>query len=78
MTRLWLLIGLVGCTPKPDRDVQCHDVIEHIRMVSMQPMREGDMMMLMGACKMWSEGTIGCVMTAKDDAAIEQCKLMEK
>jgi hypothetical protein len=77
--RSWLLlIALLGCTPKPDRDARCKDVVEHLRKVSMAPMRDGDVSMLTGACKMWSEGTIDCVLATKDDAGVETCKLMEK
>jgi hypothetical protein len=75
MLRLGLLVIALGaCKPKPDKETRCHDVVEHMRAVSAMPMREGDVSMVMGACTMWMDGTIDCLMAAKNDAEIDRCK----
>jgi hypothetical protein len=73
--RLAVVVILVcACKPKLDKDARCHDVIAHIRDVTTMPMREGDVSMMMGACKMWPDDTLDCLMAAKNDADIERCK----
>jgi hypothetical protein len=71
-------VVLLGCKPKGDREQQCHDVVEHMRKVSMMPMRDGDVRMLMGACEMWSEPLLGCYMATKNDDDIKKCRDMER
>ena len=71
-------ITVGGCRPPKDMEEQCHDVVEHMRKVTAMPMREGDVMMFMGACKMWKPVTIACLMAAKNDDDIKQCRDMEK
>ena len=72
-----IVLVLVGCHPKPDRDAQCKEAIDHMRMVSTMPMREGDTAMVMGACKMWSQERLDCTMKAKDDAELEACQKLQ-
>jgi hypothetical protein len=69
---------LGSCNPKGDREEKCHGVVEHMRKVSMMPMRDGDVMMLMGSCRMWSEPLFGCYMATKNDDDIKKCRDMEK
>jgi hypothetical protein len=76
--RITACVVLAACSPKKDRETQCHDVVEHMRKVSMMPMRDGDVMMFMGACKMWSEPLLGCYMATKNDDDIKKCRDMEK
>jgi len=71
-------VMLAGCSPKGDKEDQCHDVVEHMRKVSAMPMRDGDVMMFMGACKMWSSKTIDCMLATKNDDDIKACRAMEK
>ena len=79
MTRIALALGLaLGCNPKPDRKTQCHDVVEHMRKVSAMPMRDGDVMMFMGACTMWNEAMLDCMAATTNDADIATCRAMEK
>jgi hypothetical protein len=69
-----LLIALGACKPKPDKEARCREVVEHMRSVSAMPMRDGDVSMVMGACKMWMDGTLDCILAAKNDEEIERCK----
>jgi len=71
---LLVVVALGACKPKPDKEARCRDAVEHMRSVSAMPMRDGDVSMVMGACKMWMDGTIECVLAAKNDAEIERCK----
>ena len=71
---LLLGLGLLACSAKKDREEQCKEVIDHLRDVSAMPMREGDRMMLEGACKSWNEMTIDCVLEAKNDTEVDACK----
>jgi hypothetical protein len=73
-----ILVALVACNPKPDKETRCKDVIEHIRKVSAMPMRDGDVMMLKGACEMWSDMTIDCMKMTKNDEEIAACKASGK
>ena len=75
---LAVAIALCACKPKPDKDTRCHDVVEHMRDVSAMPMREGDVSMVMGACKMWPDATLECLNAAKNDAELDRCKLAIK
>jgi len=68
----------LSCRPKGDREEQCHDIVARMRKVSMMPMRDGDVMMLMGACEMWSEPLLGCYMATKNDDDIKKCRDLEK
>ena len=76
MATMALLAG--SCNPKGDIEEQCHDVVEHMRKVSAMPLRDGDVMMFMGACKMWKRATIECLMASKNDDDIKKCRDMEK
>jgi hypothetical protein len=69
--------AVAACNPKPDIDTQCHDIVEHMRRVTMMPMRDGDVMMLMGACKMWRPPTLACMEQTSSDADIDKCRAME-
>lgn len=73
-----VLLALVACNPKPDRETQCKEVIEHLRKVTAMPMRDGDVAMQMGACKMWSDMTIDCMKMTKNDEEIAACKASGK
>ncbi len=73
-----VVLALVACTPKKTKEEKCHDVVEHWRTVSAMPMREGDVMMFMGACTMWGQPTLDCLMAAKNDVEIKKCRDMEK
>ena len=68
------VVAVAACKPKSDKETRCHAVVAHMRDVSRMPMREGDVSMMMGACKMWIDDTIDCLMVAKDDAEIDRCK----
>ncbi len=82
-TELAIAIGVVGvvvaaaCHPKADKEDRCHDVVAHMRKVSAMPMRDGDVMMFMGACKMWSDKTIDCMLAANNDDELKACRAME-
>jgi hypothetical protein len=69
-----VVVALCACKPKADKETRCHDVVQHMRDVSAMPMREGDVSMFMGACQMWMDATLDCMMAAKNDADIDQCK----
>jgi hypothetical protein len=71
------LMVLCTCHPRPDIEDECHDIVEHMRSVSAMPMRDGDVMMLMGACKMWMRPTLDCMHAAASDAEIKRCREME-
>ena len=74
----WIAIALLAaCTAKPDLETRCHLIVEHMRRVSAMPMREGDVGMFMGACKMWKESTLACMEKATNDADIAACRAME-
>ena len=75
--RYLMIIALVACHAKPDREGQCHDVVEHMRKVSAMPMRDGDVMMFMGACKMWMQSTVDCMAATTNDDDIAKCRAME-
>lgn len=77
-TELLIVLSLAACKPKKPMDEQCHDVVEHWRTVSTMPMREGDVMMFMGACPMWKQATIDCLMAARNDDELKKCRDMEK
>jgi proline iminopeptidase len=68
---------VAGCHPRRDREDQCHDVVDHMRKVSAMPMRDGDVMMFMGACQMWKQSTLDCMAKAPDDPGIKWCRDME-
>jgi len=74
MKTIVLLVALAACRPKPDLEARCHDIVEHLRMVSKMPMREGDVAMLMGSCTMWMEPTLACMEATKNDDDVERCK----
>ena len=69
-----VLAALSACKGTPDKETRCHDVVEHMRSVTTMPMRDGDVAMMMGACKMWETATIDCLMVAKNDDDIARCK----
>jgi len=69
-----LLALLAACRPKPDMETRCHGIVEHLRMVSKMPMREGDVAMLMGSCTMWMEPTLACMEATANDDDIARCK----
>ncbi len=69
-----IVLALAACKSKPDQQARCHDVVEHMRSVTTMPMRDGDVAMMMGACKMWEPATIDCLMAAKNDDDIARCK----
>lgn len=73
-----LALSLLACKAKKPMDEQCHDVVEHWRTVSTMPMREGDVMMFMGACPMWKQATIDCLLAARNDDQLKKCRDMEK
>ena len=73
-----LALSLMACTPKKPMDDQCHDVVEHWRTVSTMPMRDADVAMFMGACPMWKQATIDCLMAARNDDQLKKCRDMEK
>jgi hypothetical protein len=70
--------AIASCNPKPDLEARCHDIVEHMRKVSAMPMRDGDVMMFMGACTMWKPPMLECMEATKNDADIATCKAMEK
>lgn len=78
MSACVIALAVAGCKPKADLEDQCHDVVEHMRKVSAMPMRDGDVMMFMGACVMWKPATIDCLMASKNDDDIKKCRDMEK
>ena len=73
-----MLSLLAACHPRGDQEQQCHDVVEHWRTVSTMPMRDGDVQMFMGACMMWHQATIDCMLAATNDDEIKACRPMEK
>ncbi len=77
MRALAIAVLLLGCKAKKPMDDQCHDVVEHWRTVSTMPMREGDVMMFMGACPMWKQTTINCMLAARNDDQLKKCREME-
>lgn len=78
--RGFLVVALVlgGCHAKMDREEKCHDIVEHMRKVSAMPMRDGDVAMFMGSCKMWMQPTIDCMAASMNDADIAKCREMER
>src|SRR4051812_12051909 len=77
MKLIILIIGVLAissCKPKQDVEARCHDVVEHMRTVTAMPMRDGDVMMIMGACKMWTAATLDCLLASKTDDDIKQCR----
>ena len=74
--RIAIVVGLLlcACRAKPDIETQCHDVVEHLRKVSAMPMRDADVSMLMGACKMWKPVMIDCMAAAAGDDDIAKCR----
>jgi len=42
------------------------------------PMRDGDVSMVMGACQMWMDATLECLLAAKNDTEIDRCKKADK
>jgi hypothetical protein len=76
--RYLALLALLGCHARMDREDKCHDVVEHMRKVSAMPMRDGDVGMFMGACKMWMQSTVDCMAAAANDDDIAKCRAMEK
>lgn len=79
--RLALAVSFVvvaACHPRPDHETQCHAVVEHLRAVSAMPMREGDVMMLMGACEMWKQPMLDCMAATSSDAEVARCRELER
>lgn len=72
------LLAMTGCKPTKTTEEQCHDVVEHMRKVSAMPLRDGDVMMFMGACVMFKQATIDCLAVSKNDDDIKKCREMEK
>jgi hypothetical protein len=73
------IAGVLGaCHAKPDLEDRCHDIVEHMRKVSAMPMRDGDVHMFMGACKMWKAAMLECMEATGSDADIARCREMDK
>ena len=72
------LLAVTGCKPTRTVEEQCHDVVEHMRKVSAMPLRDGDVMMFMGACTMFKQTTRDCLEVSKNDDDIKKCRDMEK
>jgi hypothetical protein len=70
--------AVAACHPKPDLEDRCHDIVEHMRKVSAMPMRDADVAMYMGACKMWMAPMMACMEATTSDADIAKCKAMDK
>jgi hypothetical protein len=75
---VWIVLTtLAACRAGVERKEVCHELVEHVRTVTMMPMRDGDVMMMMGACEMWKQSTIDCILVAKHDDDIKRCRDME-